>query len=225
MGYEKNLIKTLPRTSRDIKQRKESKDSGVVEISRRFGFDYFDGDRKYGYGGYYYDGRWLTVAKSLIQEYSLTAGMTVLDVGCAKGFLVKDLMISCPGLEVFGIDVSDYALLNADPKIVGRLHLGSAEKLPFPNEVFDLVISINTLHNLEQNQIITALSEIQRVSKRNSYIVVDSYRNSYEKEIFLDWVLTAKFHEYPQGWIDLFAKAGYTGDYYWTIINERGENE
>jgi SAM-dependent methyltransferase len=213
MGYEKNLIKTLPRTSRDIKQRKESKDSGVVEISRRFGFDYFDGDRKYGYGGYYYDGRWLTVAKSLIQEYSLTAGMTVLDVGCAKGFLVKDLMIS------------DYALLNADPKIVGRLHLGSAEKLPFPNEVFDLVISINTLHNLEQNQIITALSEIQRVSKRNSYIVVDSYRNSYEKEIFLDWVLTAKFHEYPQGWIDLFAKAGYTGDYYWTIINERGENE
>jgi len=225
MGYEKNLIKTLPRTSRDIKQRKESKDSGVVEISRRFGFDYFDGDRKYGYGGYYYDGRWLTVAKSLIQEYSLTAGMTVLDVGCAKGFLVKDLMISCPGLEVFGIDVSDYALLNADPKIVGRLHLGSAAKLPFPNEVFDLVISINTLHNLEQNQIITALSEIQRVSKRNSYIVVDSYRNSYEKEIFLDWVLTAKFHEYPQGWIDLFAKAGYTGDYYWTIINERGENE
>jgi ubiquinone/menaquinone biosynthesis C-methylase UbiE len=225
MGYEKNLIKTLPRTSRDIKQRKESKDSGVVEISRRFGFDYFDGDRKYGYGGYYYDGRWLTVAKSLIQEYSLTAGMTVLDVGCAKGFLVKDLMISCPGLEVFGIDVSDYALLKADPKIVGRLHLGSAEKLPFPNEVFDLVISINTLHNLEQNQIITALSEIQRVSKRNSYIVVDSYRNSYEKEIFLDWVLTTKFHEYPQGWIDLFAKAGYTGDYYWTIINERGENE
>ena len=225
MGYEKNLIKTLPRTSRDIKQRKDSKDSGVVEISRRFGCDYFDGDRKYGYGGYYYDGRWLTVAKSLIQEYSLTAGMKVLDVGCAKGFLVKDLMISCPGLEVFGIDVSDYALLNADPKIVGRLHLGSAEKLPFPNEVFDLVISINTLHNLEQNQIITALSEIQRVSKRNSYIVVDSYRNSYEKEIFLDWVLTAKFHEYPQGWIDLFAKAGYTGDYYWTIINERGENE
>jgi ubiquinone/menaquinone biosynthesis C-methylase UbiE len=151
--------------------------------------------------------------------------MKVLDIGCAKGFLVKDLMIACPGLEVYGLDISEYALLNAEPEVIGRLHLGSAVSLPFPDSSFDLVISINTLHNLERGKILTAISEIERVKKNNSYVVVDSYRNSLEKEIFQQWVLTAKFHDYPQGWIELFKEAGYTGDYHWTIIEQTGENE
>jgi ubiquinone/menaquinone biosynthesis C-methylase UbiE len=225
MGTEKNLLKTLPIAVRDLEQRKNSKNSEIVRISRKFGFEYFDGDRKYGYGGYSYDGRWLSVATALIHEYSLKPGMRVLDVGCAKGFLVKDLILACPGLEVFGIDISSYALLNAEPDVVGRLHLGNATNLPFPDNTFDLVVSINTLHNLERDGVCKALREIERVKKQNSYVVVDSYRNPEQREIFNQWVLTAKFHDYPQGWIELFKEVHYNGDYHWTIFNKNGENE
>jgi ubiquinone/menaquinone biosynthesis C-methylase UbiE len=225
LGFEKDLLHTLPKTIRNLNERMNAKSPKIVAVSRNFDYDYFDGDRKFGYGGYVYDGRWLTIAKKLIQEYSLSSGMKVLDIGCAKGFLVKDLMITCPGLEVYGLDISEYALLNAEPEVIGRLHLGNAISLPFPDNSFDLVISINTLHNLERGQIISAICEIERVKKNNSYVVVDSYRNSLEKEIFQQWVLTAKFHDYPQGWIELFKEAGYTGDYHWTIIEQTGENE
>ena len=225
MGTEKNLLKTLPIAVRNLEQRKNSKNSEIVRVSRRFDFEYFDGDRKYGYGGYSYDGRWLSVATALVNEYSLKPGMRVLDVGCAKGFLVKDLMLAVPGLEVFGLDISYYALLNDEPDLVGRLHLGNATKLPFPDNSFDLVLSINTLHNLERNQVCKALREIERVKKQHSYVVVDSYRSHEEREIFNQWVLTAKFHDYPHGWIELFEEVGYNGDYHWTIFNKNGENE
>lgn len=220
MGKEKNLLDSLPRVHRDLERRQSTKTPESVEISRLFDKEYFDGPREYGYGGYYYDGRWRSVAQRICDEYSLTAGMKVLDVGCAKGFLVKDLMQACPGLEVFGLDISEYALMNSELETVGRLHLGNARSLPFPNDSFDLVISINTLHNLEETDVVTALREIQRVSKQYSYLVVDSYRNQRERELFQKWVLTAKFHDYPSGWLDLFRESGYVGDYYWTIISE-----
>jgi len=151
--------------------------------------------------------------------------MKVLDIGCAKGFLVKDLMITCPGLEAFGLDISKYALMHAEPEVIGRLHLGSATSLPFPDKTFDLVVSINTLHNLDRDGVSKALSEIQRVTNKHSFVVVDSYRNNLEKDIFERWVLTAKFHDFPENWLKLFAEVGYTGDYSWTIINKSGENE
>ena len=119
-----NLLKSLPKTKRSINQRSESKNSKVVRISREYGKMYFDGPRKYGYGGYSYDGRWIPVAKDIIKHFKLKSGMRVLDVGCAKGFLVKDLMIACPGLEVFGIDISEYAIKNCEKETVGRLHIG-----------------------------------------------------------------------------------------------------
>lgn len=225
MGFEKRLLHTLPASKRNLNNRILSKTSQVISVSQNFGYEYFDGDRRYGYGGYYYDGRWLSVAKTLIQEYSLIPSMKVLDVGCAKGFLVKDLIATLPGLEVFGIDISKYALMNAEPEVVGRLHLGNAKSLPFPTDSFDLVVSINTLHNLVREEAKTALSEIQRVAKHNSYVVVDSYRNESEKAIFEQWVLTAKFHGFPDEWLELFNEVGYTGDYSWTIINKSGDNE
>ena len=225
MGIEKNLLYSLPRSVRNISERIRTKDPEVTAISQNFGREYFDGDRMYGYGGYTYDGRWLPVAKTLVQEYSLGPSMKVLDVGCAKGFLVKDLIITCPGLEVYGLDISKYALMNAEPEIIDRLQMGNATNLPFPDKFFDLVVSINTLHNLDRDQVGKALTEIQRVTKKNSYVVVDSYRNNSEKEVFESWVLTAKFHDFPENWIKLFAEVGYTGDYYWTIINKNGENE
>jgi ubiquinone/menaquinone biosynthesis C-methylase UbiE len=215
---EINLLSSLPRTKRNIASRGSVKSDHTIDVARKFGVLYFDGPREYGYGGYKYDGRWRTVAKALIEEYGLKSGMKVLDVGCAKGFLVKDLMIECPGLEVFGIDISSYALLQSEVEVVGRLHLGSAVSLPFPEDAFDLVLSINTIHNLNREAAKTALQEIQRVSRSNSYIVVDSYLTIQQKQLFEQWVLTARFHDYPDGWIKLFEESGYTGDYSWTII-------
>jgi len=108
--------------------------------------------------------------------------------------------------------------MHCEPEVVGRLHLGNAVKLPFPDRSFDAVVSINTVHNLERSELITALREIERLAPGKGFVQVDSYRSPEQKELFEEWVLTAKFHDYPEGWIKLFQEAGYTGDYYWTII-------
>jgi ubiquinone/menaquinone biosynthesis C-methylase UbiE len=216
---EINLLAELPKTKRNIQKRESDKDPEVVSISKKFGQEYFDGPRMYGYGGYRYDGRWLPVAKDMVAYFGLKAGDKVLDVGCAKGFLVKDLMLVCPGLEVFGLDVSEYATMHCEPEVVGRLHLGDARSLPFPDKSFECVISLNTIHNFKRPEAIKAVKEIERVCKGSkSFIQVDSYHTPEQKEMFESWVLTAEFHDYPEEWLKLFKEAGYTGDYYWTIL-------
>ena len=183
----------------------------------QFGRAYFDGDRTQGYGGYYYDGRWIPIAETFVEHWRLKPGDRVLDIGCAKGFLMKDLMIVCPGLDVFGLDISAYAIANCEVEVSDRLVIGNAADLPFPDNSFRAAISINTIHNLERVLCVQAVKEMQRVAPRGGYIQVDSYRNAAERQMFLEWVLTAKTHDYPEGWQVLFAEAGYTGDYYWTI--------
>jgi ubiquinone/menaquinone biosynthesis C-methylase UbiE len=218
VGREVDLLRSLPKAKRNIQKRAEGKSPAVVAEARKFGEMYWDGPREYGYGGYRYDGRWRSVARDLIAHFGLKAGMRVLDVGCGKGFLVKDLMLECPGLEAFGLDISRYALLHCERETVGRLHLGSAESLPFPDASFDCVVSINTLHNLPREKVIVALKEIQRLCGGRAYVQVDSYRTPEQTALFEDWVLTALYHDYPPAWVKLFAEAGYTGDYYWTIV-------
>jgi ubiquinone/menaquinone biosynthesis C-methylase UbiE len=216
---EINLLEKLPRgKKRDVNARASAKNDEVIRISREYGFHYFDGPREYGYGGYRYDGRWVPIAEDMIRHFDLKPGDRVLDVGCAKGFLVKDFMKACPGIEAFGIDVSRYALMNCEPEVVGRLHLGNATELPFPDNSFKAAVAINSIHNLDRDQCIVALKELQRVSGGRAYVQVDSYRTPEERQMFLDWVLTAHYHEYPDGWIRTFQEAGYTGDYYWTIV-------
>jgi SAM-dependent methyltransferase len=215
---EVNLLRGLPQTKRDIRQRGEAKSANVIAEARTYGELYFDGPRDYGYGGYRYDGRWLPVAHDIITHFGLRAGMRVLDVGCAKGFLVKDLMTACPGLEAFGLDISHYALMHCEPGLVGRLHLGSADALPFPDNSFDCVISLNTIHNFDRGGAAKALGEIQRLSPGRAFVQVDSYRTAEQKDLFESWALTARFHDYPRGWIALFDEVGYTGDHYWTIV-------
>jgi ubiquinone/menaquinone biosynthesis C-methylase UbiE len=127
-------------------------------------------------------------------------------------------MLECPGSNAFGLDISLYALTHCEKEVVGRLHLGSADKLPFPDRSFDCVLSINTVHNLPRPRAVQAMQEIQRVSGGRAFVQVDSYRTPKQKEIFESWVLTAEFHDYPEGWLKLFRESGYTGDYYWTII-------
>lgn len=213
---EVNLLAALPKTKRNIQKRLEAKDPEVINISRQYGEMYFDGPRDYGYGGYRYDGRWVPVAKDIVKYYNLQPGDKVLDIGCAKGFLVKDLL-AC-GIDAYGIDISEYALKHCEPEVIGRLHLGSADSLPFPDKSFDCVISLNTIHNFVRSDAIIAMREIQRTAKGKAFVQVDSYLTPEQKEIFESWVLTAKFHDYPEGWIEVFKEAGYTGDYFWTII-------
>lgn len=215
---EINLLSSLPTTIRNVEKRKSSKNPEVVRLAKMFGQEYFDGTREYGYGGYKYDGRWVSVAKDIVSHFDLKPGQKVLDVGCAKGFLVKDLMTVCPGLQVFGLDISSYAVKNCDSEVVGRIHLGNARSLPFPDKSFDCVLSINTIHNFHREDAIIALQEVERVSKGKSYVQVDSYYTPEQKEIFESWVLTAQYHDYPEGWLETFTQAGYTGDYYWTIV-------
>lgn len=214
---EVNLLARYPQAKRNIAKRLHDKTSEHIRISREYGEMYFDGPREYGYGGYRYDGRWKPIAEDIIQHFDLKPGMKVLDIGCAKGFLVKDLMLMCPGLQAFGLDISEYAVKNCEPEVVGRIYKGNADNLMFPDNSFDAVISINAIHNLPRERCKNALSEIERIAPGKGYVQVDSYYTPEQKETFLDWVLTAEFHEYPDGWKQLFAEAGYTGYYYWTI--------
>jgi ubiquinone/menaquinone biosynthesis C-methylase UbiE len=215
---EVNLLSALPRGKRNVTARADAKTAELIRVSREYGEMYFDGPREYGYGGYRYDGRWVPVARDIVKHFGLKAGDRVLDIGCAKGFLVKDLMSVCPGLEVFGLDISRYALMKCEPEVVGRLHLGSADSLPFPDGRFSAVISLNTLHNFDEAGVIRALKEIERLAPGRAFVQVDSFHTPEQRAIFESWVLTARFYDYPAGWLEVFRKAGYTGDHYWTIV-------
>ena len=183
-------------------------------VAKKFGKEYWDGDRKYGYGGYHYDGRWRPLAEKLIKRYHLKPGHHVLDVGCGKGYLLYKLTRAVPVLRVAGIDVSRYALQQAKPEIKPFLRYGNAVRLPYPAKSFDLVLSINALHNLYVYDLDCALNEIQRVGKGSKkYIVVDSYRNEKEKVNLMYWQLTCECFFTPKEWDWLFKQSGYRGDY------------
>jgi SAM-dependent methyltransferase len=214
---EVNLLERYPPAKRNVKARLGNKEANRA-IAMKFDWEYFDGTREQGYGGYRYDGRWLPIAEDIVNHFNLKSGDRVLDIGCGKGFLVKDLMKVCPGLEVFGLDISEYATLNCEPEVVGRLHVGNAMRLPFPNRSFQAAISINCAHNLDYADCVLAVQEMERVAPGRGYIQVDAYRDSAEERTFLDWVLTARTYGTPQFWVNLLHEAGYTGDYYWTIL-------
>jgi SAM-dependent methyltransferase len=214
---EINLLARYPRAKRNLVTRKLGQDANR-QIARAFGREYFDGTREQGYGGYRYDGRWLPVARDIAAHFKLKAGDRVLDIGCAKGFLMRDLMEVVPGLEVWGLEISQYAIDNCHPQARGRILRGSAQRLPFAGGNFAAALCINVVHNLAGEACIEAIREIERVAPGRGYIQVDAYRNDDEREVFLDWVLTAETYGKPDMWRALFERAGYTGDYYWTIL-------
>ncbi len=185
----------------------------AAALAKQFGYDYWDGDRKTGYGGYRYDGRWRVVADALADHYRLKAGDRVLDVGCGKGFLLHDLSQAVAGLEVCGIDISEYAIKHAKEEVKPFLRVGDANRLPFEDRRFDLVISITTLHNLYCYDLDAALREIERVGSCHKYIVVESYRNEEEKANLLYWQLTCEGFYTPDEWAWWFEKTGYSGDH------------
>lgn len=202
------------RTQRDYLARVTSfNKADATRVARQFGYDYWDGPRHYGYGGYHYDGRWQVVAKRLIEHYQLKPGDKVLDIGCGKGFLLHDLAQALPGLEVAGLDISRYALNKAMETVRPSLTHGTAAKLPYEDDSFDLVISITTLHNLHCDNLDKALREMQRVGRKHRYLCVESYRTDQEKVNLLYWQLTCESFYTPREWQWWFNHTGYDGDY------------
>ncbi|OGN65413.1 MAG: methyltransferase type 11 [Chlamydiae bacterium RIFCSPHIGHO2_12_FULL_49_9] len=218
MGQEIDLLINYPRTKRNVKERGATKTEEDRAIARQFGKDFFDGDRRHGYGGFNYQPRfWQPVIPTFQKHFGLKAGSKVLDVGCAKGFMLHDMLQLIPGVQVEGVDVSAYAIENTLESVKFRVKVADVRKLPFKDKSFDLVISINTVHNLEKKELMKALQEIERVSKGNSFITVDAYRNEEEKEAMYAWNLTAKTIMHVDEWKAFFKEVGYTGDYYWFI--------
>ena len=216
MAYEIDLLRNYPKTKRDPKARAAEKTDQDRIIAREYGRDFFDGDRKTGYGGYNYHARfWQPVVPDFVSHFKLDKNSSLLDIGCAKGFMLYDFMQLVPGIKVAGIDVSEYAIANAIEQTKPFLQVADARKLPFPDKSFDVVISITTLHNLGRDELIVALKEIERVKKIGSFITVDAFRNNEEKELMLAWNLTAKTILHVDEWKELFQEAGYTGDYFW----------
>jgi ubiquinone/menaquinone biosynthesis C-methylase UbiE len=216
MIKEINLLKKYPKTKRDLSKRGNEKTEEDRIIARRFDKEFFDGDRKNGYGGYYYNSKfWTEVVKDLNNFYKLKNGSKILDIGCGKGFMLFDFMKLNPNFVLEGIDISNYAITKAVPEVKKFLKVGDAKSLPYEDNSFDLVISINTTHNLEINQCKKALSEMERVSRKDKYLIVDAYSNEIEKDKIFAWNLTAKTILSTNEWINLFEEAGYTGHYYW----------
>jgi protein-L-isoaspartate(D-aspartate) O-methyltransferase len=201
------------KTKRDYLARvNEFPKAQAARLARQFGKDYWDGDRKVGYGGMRYDGRWRVVADNMARHYGLKPGDKILDVGCGKGFLLYDFTQAVPGVEVRGLDISSYAIENAKEEVRPFLQTGHANRLPFADKSFDLVVSITTLHNLYCYDLDKALREVERVGKKK-YIVVESYRNDEEKANLLYWQLTCEAFCTPEEWRWWFRQTGYTGDY------------
>lgn len=210
-----NFIQPLHRaTTRDYAGRFAGEDkTACAAVAKTFGEEYFDADRRYGYGGYHYDGRWLPVAEAIVRHYRLTPDARILDIGCAKGFLLHDFAQLLPDAEIAGVDISNYAISNAMPNVKDHLLVGTATSLPYPDKSFDLTVSINTLHNLRLPGLDCALREIERVSKDHKYIVMDSYRNEQEKLNLLNWQLTCECFFAPEEWEWVFRRCNYFGDY------------
>ena len=201
------------KTKRDYLARvNEFPKAEAAKLAKQFARDYWDGDRKVGYGGMRYDGRWRVVADAMAKHYGLKAGDKILDVGCGKGILLYDFTQAVPGIEVCGLDISSYAIENAKEEVKPFLQVGHAKRLPFADQSFDLVISINTLHNLYCYDLDSALRELERVGKKK-YLVVESYRNEEEKANLLYWQLTCEAFCTPEEWAWWFKQTRYTGDY------------
>ena len=218
MGKEIDLLVNYPKANRNVEARGLEKTEKDREIARKFGKEFFDGDRSHGYGGFSYNPKfWSPVVPTLKEYFSLSSNTSLLDVGCAKGFMLNDIAVAIPGIKLKGIDVSEYAIANSIEDMRQNLVVANAKDLPFDNNSFDVVISINTVHNLEKDDLAKALQEIERVSNDKSFITVDAYNSEDEKERMYAWNLTAKTIMSVDEWVSFFNDVGYTGDYYWFI--------
>ncbi|MBP50060.1 MAG: SAM-dependent methyltransferase [Acidiferrobacteraceae bacterium] len=217
MAYHDFMSVLHKSTSRDYLARvnePEYPKAKAAALAKDWSYDYWDGDRRINYGGYrYLPGRWEKVAEALVHHYDLPDNPKILDVGCGKGFLLFDFLKARPDAQIYGIDISGYAIKNAKEEIRDRLQIGNATDLPWPDDYFDLVISLNTFHNLYNYELADALREFERVGKEHKYLCVESYRNESEKVNLLYWQVTCEAFCTPKEWEWWFEYAEYSGDH------------
>lgn len=220
MGILRNYFTPLhTSTKREYLSRMCDAKVECMRVAKQYGPVFWDGDRRYGYGGFRYDGRWKPVAERLIADYGLAGNCSILDIGCGKGFLVYELQQLLPAARIVGFDISDYAVANAKEEIRHNLFIHRAQDpLPFNDGEFDLVISLTTLHNLHLPDLKAALSEMERVGKQK-YLVVEGYRNEEELFNLQCWALTCAAFFTPEEWVWLFNEFGYSGDYEFIFFN------
>ena len=214
---EIDLMKRYPKSKRKeiIEERIKVSEKDRV-IARQFGWEYFDGPRHLGMGGYHYDSKYFNhVVADMIEYYGLTDESSVLDVGCAKGFMLHDLKKALPRMKVDGVDISTYCLDNAKESVKRYLKYASCEALPYNDDSFDLVISIATIHNLDIDGVKKSLNEIMRVTKKDAFIKVNGYETEEEHIQLENWNLVAKTILHIDEWKKIFDEVGYTGDYWW----------
>ena len=219
LGNEIDLLKNYPKTKRNLDERANSKTEEDREIARRFDKDFFDGDRRYGYGGYFYNAKfWTKTVIDFKNHWNLNKNSSILDVGCGKGFMIYDFLQLIPDLKkINGVDISRYAIENSKKEISKFLSVANANDLPFYDDSYDYVISINTIHNLDLLNCKKAIKEISRVSRKGSFITVDAYDNEEEKKRMYDWNLTAKTILSVNDWKKIFSECDYKGDFFWFI--------
>jgi len=215
MGRLLNIVTPLHRmTKRDYIGRMMDEKVHCMIKAKEYEEDYWDGDRRYGYGGYrYIEGYWTPVARALIDQYALKDGAKILDVGCGKAFLLYELKKLLPNAVIAGFDISQHGIAGAPDEL--RPHLfryRAQDPYPYGDNHFDLVISLGTLHNLRLFELRTAIREIERVGK-NKYIMVEAYRNELELFNLQCWALTCESFFHTSEWIWLYNHFGYTGDY------------
>ena len=215
MAYVDFYMKLHQSTKRDYVARVVEYDKAECsEVAVQYGKDYWDGDRKYGYGGYRYDGRHRPIADQMAQHYGIKPGDKILDIGCGKGYLLYEFTQAVPGVVVAGLDISEYAINDSKLEVKPFLKVGNAVSLPFEDNSFDFVVSVTTLHNLYVYELRQAIQEIERVGRGNKkHIVVESYRDEREKANLLYWQLTCRSFYTPQEWEWFFTDSGYSGDY------------
>lgn len=218
MGQEINLLDLYPKSKRPIDDRARMITEKHRAVARKFDVEYFDGDRLTGYGGYNYHPKfWGDTVRRMRDYYNLADDARILDVGCAKGFMMYDFKQLMPEADIRGIDVSKYAYDHAHPAMKPYIQIANANNLPFDDNSFDLVICINAIHNLPLIDCKQAFREIERVSRGNSFVMNDAWRNDRERTSMLGWNLTALTYMHVDDWRELFREVGYTGDYYWFI--------
>lgn len=212
---EVDLMKSYPKTDRSqligVRSQVSEEDRAKAQ---EFGKDYFDGPRHLGLGGYEYNSKYFKpVVRDMIQFYDLKNNSTILDVGCGKGFMMKDFMEALPNSQVYGLDISRYCFENSLPEVKNNFLLGSCDSLPYLDNSFDLVVSIATIHNLDLDGVKKSLREISRVSRGNAYIKVNGYKNEEEKQKLFRWNLVAKTILHVNDWKEIFKEVGYSGEY------------
>jgi protein-L-isoaspartate(D-aspartate) O-methyltransferase len=220
MAYVDFVMKLHLSTKRDYVQRVVEYDKAdCAVVAKQYGKDYWDGDRRYGYGGYMYDGRWRPIAEEMAKHYGIKSGDKILDIGCGKGYLLYEFTQVVPGVEVAGVDISEYGIENAKEEVKPFLKVGSAVSLDFPDHSFDFVVTLGTFHNLYNYDLRQAIMEVERVGKgEKKHIMVESYRNESEMANLLYWQLTCQSFRDPKEWEWELEQAGYHGDYSYIVF-------